>query len=574
MLADMMITLRASTVLFVLFAATSQVTADDAKNLTKAEIARLGKLATALVESERGSFGSAFCVHQSGLYITNSHVIQDATSEVSLVLNGGESDESRLRAKVVRRDKELDLCLLRVERAEKLPALTLGNVKGLHELAELVTFGYPFGRGLAAQRGQYPPVSVNLASVTSLQKRGGDLSRIQLDASVNPGNSGGPVLDLTGKVVGMIVGRVEAAYGAGVDLAIPVSYVRRFLSRPDIEFRAPQECAADEHVEFQASAISVLPTASPIVLELVLLSGAFEERRYPMTQTGESYRVEAIPFPDTERPVRVGLKVIYEDGSVSGSVDDQSFRIGTESVSLSQVRVLRLGGNAEAELNERRTIRGALSDLATLPLDVGGQSLQLNLADATQVIVESANVGTAASCMVVARVEGEEVGRKSLPIYLKGIPRASMDAVREGKFIKPQSSAVPVTYLRAISTPGDYIGQGKQYSYEGNDLNVQRTNRGVLISVDGWRIEFGGPGQQFLEVGEYTNAKRHAFSKDSPGIAFGKGRGCNQISGEFVVWEIEMKGNEVASLAIDFVQRCEEKMPPLYGMIRYRSSYH
>jgi S1-C subfamily serine protease len=199
MLADMIVTRRASTLLLVLCAATSQLTADDAKNLTKAEIARLGKLATALVESDRGSFGSAFCVHPSGLYVTNNHVIQNATSDVNLVINGGEPDESRLRAKVVRRDKELDLCLLRVERVKELPALTLGNVEGLHELAELVTFGYPFGRGLAAGQGKYPSVSINLASVTSLRRRDGDLNRIQLDASVNPGNSGGPVLDLTVK---------------------------------------------------------------------------------------------------------------------------------------------------------------------------------------------------------------------------------------------------------------------------------------------------------------------------------------------------------------------------------------
>jgi hypothetical protein len=61
----------------------------------------------------------------------------------------------------------------------------------------------------------------------------------------------------------------------------------------------------------------------------------------------------------------------------------------------------------------------------------------------------------------------------------------------------------------------------------------------------------------------------------SPGLEFmGYGRGCGQISGQFVVWELEVQGNTVTKLAVDFVQRCEGRMPPLYGRLRYQSSFH
>jgi hypothetical protein len=65
------------------------------------------------------------------------------------------------------------------------------------------------------------------------------------------------------------------------------------------------------------------------------------------------------------------------------------------------------------------------------------------------------------------------------------------------------------------------------------------------------------------------------FSGDSPGMeVIGNGRGANKIAGKFVVWELEVKGNEVTRLAIDFIQHSEETKPPLYSMIRVNSSFH
>src|SRR5260370_18876355 len=127
-----------------------------------------------------------------------------------------------------------------------------------------------------------------------------------------------------------------------------------------------------------------------------------------------------------------------------------------------------------------------------------------------------------------------------------------MDELRNGKFKKQQRSAAQITCLRAISSKGEYIGQGKTYSYPGEALRVRRNDRGVNISVGGafgWQISFGAPNGQFLAVGEYLDAKRYPFSAASPGIEFtGEGRGCNQISAKFVVWELEIQGNEVTKL--------------------------
>jgi S1-C subfamily serine protease len=166
---------------------------------------------------------------------------------------------------------------------------------------------------------------------------------------------------------------------------------------------------------------------------------------------------------------------------------------------------------------------------------------------------------------------------KSATVAKKDDPKT--DPKVEGKdpkaaaFTKPAKSTKPTSYMKIVSSPGDYIGQGKNYDYRGDQLTVKKTPRGLNIMVDGWILSIGAPKDKTLKVGEYPNAKRFAFSDDSPGLDFmGKGRGSNMISGEFVVWELETKGDQIVKLAIDFVQRGDGK-PPLKGTIRINSSF-
>lgn len=76
-----------------------------------------------------------------------------------------------------------------------------------------------------------PDYAGKVAALTALRKRAGKLDRIQLDAQLNPGNSGGPVIDDTGDVVGIVQAGVLAS---GVNFAIPSSLVRSFLSKPEL----------------------------------------------------------------------------------------------------------------------------------------------------------------------------------------------------------------------------------------------------------------------------------------------------------------------------------------------------
>jgi S1-C subfamily serine protease len=266
----------------------------------RTQIAKLGKTATALVEVQAGSargvrqgYGSAFCIHRSGLFVTNEHVVNPSApgivpregsgrDEVTLILGPGEKNQKSFTAKIVRTDKQLDLALLRITGADNLPTLSLGDDDQLEELMDVVAFGFPFGAGIgepsaaapgpppAPNRRDYPSVSVNAGSITALRRKGGDLDRIQLDATINPGNSGGPVLDKSGKVIGLVVS-IAVAQGlgrTGISSAIPVSHLKRFLARPDIVFTAPvvNRANQDQPAEFRAQATSILPTTAPLAL--------------------------------------------------------------------------------------------------------------------------------------------------------------------------------------------------------------------------------------------------------------------------------------------------------------------
>ena len=132
---------------------------------------------------------------------------------------------------MVRIDKTADLALLRVANVADLPNLHLGAVDAVAELAEVVVCGFPLGEALATDKKEYPAVSVNAGSVTALHLKGGQLQFIQIDAALNVRNSGGPVLDDAGKVIGVVV---SGRPGTGINQAIPVNILERFLKAPDL----------------------------------------------------------------------------------------------------------------------------------------------------------------------------------------------------------------------------------------------------------------------------------------------------------------------------------------------------
>ena len=139
------------------------------------------------------SLGSGFLVDSEGHIVTNEHVIGQA-DEINITIG---VDESKIyKAKVVGNDKRTDLALLKIDIKEKLPFVGFGDSDSIRVGDDVIAIGNAFGFGGSVTKGIVSAKGRNL---------GGNFFEdfLQTDASINKGNSGGPMLNMRGEVVGV-----------------------------------------------------------------------------------------------------------------------------------------------------------------------------------------------------------------------------------------------------------------------------------------------------------------------------------------------------------------------------------
>jgi len=166
--------------------------------------------------------GSGFIISPDGLIVTNKHVVADEKAEYTVLTNDGKKYD----AQVLARDANRDLAVLKIS-ANNLPTLSLGDSDGL----KLGQTAIVIGNALGEFRNT---VSVGVISglSRSVTASGAGLSEtfeglIQSDAAINAGNSGGPLLNLKGEVIGINVAMVSGAQNIG--FAIPINQVKKAI---------------------------------------------------------------------------------------------------------------------------------------------------------------------------------------------------------------------------------------------------------------------------------------------------------------------------------------------------------
>jgi serine protease Do len=164
--------------------------------------------------------GTGFVYDKTGLVLTNNHVVEDAT-QIKVKFTDGRD----VAANIVGRDKLADVAVIRVE-DKNLAPLTLGDSDALDVGDWVVAIGNPFGLSHTVSAGILSARGRTREDVKGLDENG-YFNFLQTDAAINQGNSGGPLLNLKGEVVG--INAAIRANANGIGFAIPINMVKELL---------------------------------------------------------------------------------------------------------------------------------------------------------------------------------------------------------------------------------------------------------------------------------------------------------------------------------------------------------
>src|SRR6266849_3513727 len=308
------------------------------------------------------SLGSGFIIDISGIVVTNNHVIADA-DEINVIMNDG----SKFKAELVGVDKKTDLAVLRFKPSKPLVAVKFGDSDKLRLGEWVIAIGNPFSLGGTVTAGI---VSARNRDISS----GPYDNYIQTDAAINRGNSGGPLFNLDGEVIGVNTLIISPSGGSiGIGFAVPsktvagvVDQLRQFgeLRRGWLGVRIQQ--VTDELAE----SLSIKPARGALI--------AGVEDKGPAKPAGIEPGDVVVKFDGKDIKEPKDLSRVVADTAVGKAVDVIIIRKGqeeTRKVTLGRLedgdKAVQAAAKTQAEPAEKPVTQKALGlDLATLSKDL------------------------------------------------------------------------------------------------------------------------------------------------------------------------------------------------------------
>ena len=180
----------------------------------------LGDLGT-FPQKERGQ-GSGFVIDDSGLVLTNAHVVERVEHVMITLQNGNQVD-----GQVIGTDQVTDLALVKLNGSSGLESAKLGDSEDIQVGDWAIALGTPYGLESTVTLGIVSSLHRDINSLGFSDKR---LDLIQTDAAINPGNSGGPLINSSGEVIGINT-LVRSGPGAGLGFAIPINLASKVANQ-------------------------------------------------------------------------------------------------------------------------------------------------------------------------------------------------------------------------------------------------------------------------------------------------------------------------------------------------------
>lgn len=323
-------------------------------------------------QAPRQGLGSGFVFEADGYIITNHHVV-DSADEVRVRFDDGDE----LEAEVVGTDPQTDIALLKVEPEEPLPALKLGHSSDVRVGEDVIAVGNPFGLGGTVTRGIVSAIGRDINA-------GPYVDFIQTDAAINRGNSGGPLFDLEGNVIGVNSAIYSPSGGnVGVGFAIPSDLVKDVVAQlrergsvdrgwlgvaiqtvtPDIASAMGLDEATGALV---ASVVDDAPAAGVLEVGDVIMTydgkPVPDSRALPRlvaaTNAGNTVDVEVLR-DGKEKTVQITVGELKSERMAAASSDSSGGADGTAPAKLGAT-VATLTGEARESLGLDDSVRGAI----------------------------------------------------------------------------------------------------------------------------------------------------------------------------------------------------------------------
>jgi len=323
------------------------------------------------------SLGSGFIIDSDGIVITNNHVIEEA-DEIVVIL----SDGTELDAELVGRDPKTDLAVLQVESDSPLPAVKLGDSDAIRVGDWVMAIGNPFGLG--------GTVTAGIVSARNRDINSGPYDDfIQTDASINRGNSGGPLFNMDGDVVGVNTAIISPSGGSiGIGFSIPTSIAKGVISQLR-EFGETRRGWLG--VRIQAVTPDIAESMEMSEPSGALVAGVDEDG--PAKKAGIEMGDVIVKFDGKDVPKMRDLPRIVAETGIGNAVDVELFRDGKRQTVSVEIERLDEGDQV------------AMQDTSREEEDESKKSLGLTLSSVTDDEIQRFGLEEDAEGVVVVEID-------------------------------------------------------------------------------------------------------------------------------------------------------------------------